>query len=45
MMQARKTLEDYDARKGVPNLKVHGILLNAFNRASIRYLRHAAPKS
>lgn len=42
MMQARKTLEDYEAQ-GTRNPKVYGILLSAFKKASTKYLRLSAP--
>ena len=45
MMEARKTLEEYEARKDARNSKVHSILLNAFKRATMKYLRLADPKS
>lgn len=44
MMEARRVLEEYEARKDASSSKIHAILRNAFQKATHKYLRLSSPK-
>jgi hypothetical protein len=44
MMDARRALEEYEARKGVKKPNVHSILIKAFQKAAANYLRLSEQK-
>ena len=45
MLEARKTLEDYETLKGFVSSAQHRMLIRVFTRATDNYLRLSASKS
>ena len=45
MLEARRVLEEYEARKNAKNNKVHAILRSAFERACSKYLKLSEKES